>query len=77
MRVIPSTFKPYFGRISFIFYFHVITEMNTIKTRHTITLSEYTFRKLRGVGTFGESYSDLILRLIESVNNKSDGNIGK
>lgn len=77
MRVIPSTFKPYFGRISFIFYLHVITEMNAIRTRHTITISEHTFRKLRGLGTFGESYSDLILRLVESVNNKPGENIEK
>jgi predicted CopG family antitoxin len=51
--------------------------MDSIKTRHTITVSEYTFRKLRGAGMFGESYSDLILRLVESVNGKLDGNIGK
>jgi hypothetical protein len=76
-KVIPSTFKQYSGRISFIFYLHVITEMNSIKTRHTITISEYTFRKLRGVGLFGESYSDLILRLVESVNDKLGENIEK
>lgn len=46
--------------------------MNATKARHTITINEHTFLKLRGVGTFGESYSDLILRLVESV--KSEGN---
>lgn len=51
--------------------------MNAIRTRHTITISEHTFRKLRGLGTFGESYSDLILRLVESVNNKPGENIEK
>ncbi|MGC1134089.1 MAG: hypothetical protein WA941_14790 [Nitrososphaeraceae archaeon] len=41
--------------------------MNAVKARHTITINEHTFQKLRGVGTFGESYSDLILRLIASI----------
>jgi predicted CopG family antitoxin len=35
--------------------------------RHTITINENSFKKLRGVGNFGESYSELILRLAESV----------
>ena len=52
---------------------YVTTEMNETKTRHTITINEHTFRKLRRAGTFGESYSDLILRLIESTG----GNIEK
>lgn len=51
--------------------------MNSIKTRHTITVSEYTFRKLKGIGTFGESYSDLILRLVESVRDKHGENTEK
>ena len=49
--------------------------MNEVKARHTITIDERTFRKLRGIGTFGESYSDLILRLVESVNSEHGGNI--
>jgi hypothetical protein len=73
LRVIPSTFRPNFGRIPFIFYLYVIAAMNEAKARHTITINEHTFQKLRGVGTFGESYSDLILRLVASV--KSGGNI--
>jgi predicted CopG family antitoxin len=40
--------------------------------RHTITINERTFQKLKDVGAFGESYSDLILRLAESV--RSEGN---
>lgn len=35
-----------------------------LNTRHTITINEHTFQKLRSVGTFGESYSDLILKLV-------------
>jgi predicted CopG family antitoxin len=56
----------------FLSYFICVnTEMNATKTRHTITINEHTFQKLRGVGTFGESYSDLILRLVDSI--KSEG----
>jgi hypothetical protein len=75
LRIIPSSFRPYFGRIPFIFHSHVITEMNEVKARHTITIDERTFQKLRGVGTFGESYSDLILRLVESVSSEPGVNI--
>jgi predicted CopG family antitoxin len=35
-----------------------------MNTRRTITINEHTFQKLRSVGMFGESYSDLILRLV-------------
>ncbi|GEM_PF-5180399 len=49
--------------------------MNEVKARHTITIDERTFQKLRGVGTFGESYSDLILRLVESVSSEPGVNI--
>lgn len=75
MRVVPSSFRQDFGRIPFIFYLYVIAAMNEAKTRHTITINEHTFQELKGAGTFGESYSDLILRLVESV--KSGGNIEK
>lgn len=32
--------------------------------RHTITINQRAFEKLKGKGLFGESYSDLILRII-------------
>jgi predicted CopG family antitoxin len=35
--------------------------------RHTITINQRAFEKLKGKGVFGESYSDLILRLIKVV----------
>jgi predicted CopG family antitoxin len=35
--------------------------------RHTITISENAFLKLRNIGRFGESYSDVILRLIDAA----------
>jgi predicted CopG family antitoxin len=33
--------------------------------RHTVTVNEETFRKLKRCGTFNESYSQLISRLID------------
>ena len=35
--------------------------------RHTITINENAFLKLRNIGRFGESYSDVILRLIDAA----------
>jgi predicted CopG family antitoxin len=34
--------------------------------RHTITVTNEVFQKLRKKGTFGESYSKLLLRLIDA-----------
>jgi predicted CopG family antitoxin len=34
--------------------------------RHTITINGNAFLKLRNIGRFGESYSDIILRLIDA-----------
>jgi predicted CopG family antitoxin len=36
--------------------------------RHTITLSDQAFEELRLKGKFGESYSELVLRLVEALN---------
>ena len=38
--------------------------------RHTITINQRAFEKLKGKGQFGESYSDVILRLIGTVEAK-------
>lgn len=35
--------------------------------RHTITINDTTFRELRSRGLFGESYSDLLLRLLREA----------
>jgi predicted CopG family antitoxin len=35
--------------------------------RHTITINENAYFKLRDIGRFGESYSDVILRLIDAA----------
>jgi predicted CopG family antitoxin len=42
---------------------------NQFNTRHTITLDDSTFQKLRSKGNFGESYADIISRLIEGADN--------
>jgi predicted CopG family antitoxin len=39
--------------------------MNQVKTRHTITIDDKTFQILRSKGNFGETYSDVISRIIE------------
>jgi predicted CopG family antitoxin len=35
--------------------------------RHTITINDEAFEKLKRKGTFGETYSDLIVRIIFSL----------
>ena len=43
--------------------------MNEVNVRHTITIDDRTFQKLRSKGNFGETYSKLISRIIKD----SDG----
>jgi predicted CopG family antitoxin len=38
--------------------------------RHTITINQRAFEKLKGKGLFGESYSELIIRLIKTAETK-------
>ena len=38
-------------------------------TRHTITVNHLAFLKLKNMGRFGESYSELILRLLAYFEN--------
>ena len=40
--------------------------MNEVNVRHTITIDERTYRKLRSKGNFGETYSELISRIIKN-----------
>lgn len=42
--------------------------------RHTITINTGDLLKLRRLGRFGESYSELISRLVDSVVNKESEN---
>ena len=35
--------------------------------RHTITINDRTFKEVRSKGLFGESYSDLLLRLLREL----------
>ena len=43
--------------------------VNVVNARHTITIDDRTFQKLRSKGNFGETYSKLISRIIKD----SDG----
>jgi predicted CopG family antitoxin len=40
-----------------------------MSTRHTINLNHQAYKKLNGFGRFGESYSELVLRLLEMIGN--------
>jgi predicted CopG family antitoxin len=40
--------------------------------RHTIAVNERVFAKLIDNGRFGESYSDVILRLLDDVKKKAE-----
>lgn len=49
---------------------HSIHYMNE---RHTITINRDAYLKLKSKGNFGESFSDLVIRLVsETVNKESD-----
>jgi len=50
--------------------------MNAKNVRHTITLNEASFAKLRTAGRFGETYSTLILRLITARETKESNQGG-
>ena len=43
--------------------------MNEVNVRHTITIDDRTYQKLKSKGNFGETYSKLISRIIKD----SDG----
>jgi predicted CopG family antitoxin len=49
--------------------------MHKTNNRHTITIDDKTFQLLKGKGNFGETYSEVISRLIEGggVNHDSNG----
>jgi hypothetical protein len=39
--------------------------MNKLSSRHTITIDERTYQKLKSKGNFGETYSKLINRILK------------
>lgn len=43
--------------------------------RHTITVNNEVFQKLKQKGTFGESYNKLISRLIDCINDLEGASI--
>jgi predicted CopG family antitoxin len=45
-----------------------------MNTRHTITVRHDVFQRLKQKGAFGESYSKLISRLIDGIDNFEGGN---
>jgi hypothetical protein len=45
-------------------------EVNQVKqrsSRHTITLNHHTFDRLKSMGHFGESYTELLSRLLDHL----------
>lgn len=46
--------------------------MSQTGIRHTITLGHETFLRLKNKGTFGESYTELISRLLDQVERTRD-----
>ena len=49
--------------------------MNESYIRHTITLNDMAFLRLKNKGHFGETYSDVILRLLNQID--SSGHKGR
>jgi predicted CopG family antitoxin len=45
-----------------------------VNTRHTISITDDANKRLRNKGKFGESFTDLILRLINLAERNSDSN---
>lgn len=43
--------------------------MKSTSERHSITINHSTFLRLKRKGFFGESFSELILRIIEELEN--------
>jgi predicted CopG family antitoxin len=43
--------------------------------RHTITLNDEAFEKLKEKGVFGETYSQVIARLAKLIETTKDGDI--
>jgi predicted CopG family antitoxin len=42
-----------------------------MRSRHTITLNEKAYHEISRLGKFGESYSELVLRLVQEVELKT------
>jgi len=43
--------------------------MRTKNCRHSLTINDATFLRLKNKGHFGESFSDLIFRILEELEN--------
>ena len=51
--------------------------MNGKSARHTITVNHSTFDKLKNQGRFGESYSELISRVIDAAEATTENEKGQ
>jgi hypothetical protein len=51
-----------------------MNEMSTNNQRHTITINHITFLRLKSKGRFAESYSQLIMRLMDQVEKANEEN---
>jgi predicted CopG family antitoxin len=49
-----------------------MNEINEKHERHTITINHKAFEKLREKGIFGESYSDVIVRLVDIAGSRKN-----
>ncbi len=47
--------------------------IHSMKERHTITINRDAYIKLKRKGRFGESFSDLLLRLLSDFDNSKQG----
>lgn len=45
--------------------------MNVKHLRHSITINHSTFLRLKARGFFGESFSDLITRILDELENRN------
>ena len=57
------------------FFYIVVTsyhELNQTGSRHTITLGHQTFVRLKKKGMFGESYTELVSRLLDQLEKVKD-----
>jgi hypothetical protein len=57
------------------FYFVVTSQYAMIKMniRHTITLGHQKFVRLKKKGSFGESYTELVSRILDQLDGIRDG----
>jgi hypothetical protein len=53
----------------FLFFISLNATMSSRSGRHSLTINDTTFHRLKKKGYFGESFSDLISRILEELEN--------